>query len=254
MWLSHFKQSDPSNPDNFHLVSLASCCLKILEHLIHMRVALFINQQLRPSQGGFRWGADARVGSLVTVLMCPSAHTFETFVDIKNAFDTAWVEARLLRLHDVGVRGLLWRLISNLLRCTVFQVRLGGEFSEPWPDSGIAQGRILSPLLFNLLVDGFAVATHHASPRVLLPGCVGSRFTAQLCVDDLVIAAESPSDLQTALNAVSDWGFSISLHLVLAPTNQRSWCSGPDAVFQNVMSSWVESVCQKCRPTSVSAL
>ena len=203
----HFKQSDPSNPDNFHLVSLASCCLKILEHLIHMRVALFINQQLRPSQGGFRWGADARVGSLVIVLMCPSAHTFVAFVDIKNAFDTAWVEATLLRLHDVGVRGLLWRLISNLLRCTVSQVRLGGEFSEPWPDSGIAQGRILSPLLFNLLVDGFAVATHHASPRVLLPGCVGSRFTAQLCVDDLVIAAESPSDLQTALNAVSSWGF-----------------------------------------------
>ena len=38
-----FKQGNPSIPDNFRPVSLASCCFKVLEHLIHMRIALFIN-------------------------------------------------------------------------------------------------------------------------------------------------------------------------------------------------------------------
>ena len=158
--------------------------------------------------------------------MRASTHTFVVFVDIEKAFDTAWVEATLVRLHDAGVQGLLWRLISNFLRHTVSQVRLGGDLSEPWPDSGIAQGRVLSPLLFNLLVDGLAVAVHHASPGVLLPGSV-DRFTAQLYADDLVIAAESPSDLQTALNAVSEWGFRFRFRFGVGPTKSAVMVFGP---------------------------
>ena len=49
-----FKQSDPSSPGDFRPVSLASCCFKVLEHLIHARIAPFINRQLSESQGGFR--------------------------------------------------------------------------------------------------------------------------------------------------------------------------------------------------------
>ena len=56
-----FKQGDPSSPGNFRPVSLASCCFKVLEHLIHARIAPVINRQLSESQGGFRWGADALV-------------------------------------------------------------------------------------------------------------------------------------------------------------------------------------------------
>ena len=149
--------------------------------------------------------------------MRASTHTFVAFVDIEKAFDTAWVEATLVWLHDAGVQGFLWRLISNFLRHTVSKVRLGGDLSEPWPDSGIAQRRVLSPLLFNLLVGGLAVAVHHASPGVLLPGSV-DRFTAQLYADDLVIAAESPSDLQTAFNAVSEWGFRFRFRFGVGPT------------------------------------
>ena len=149
--------------------------------------------------------------------MRASTHNFAAFVDIEKAFDTAWVEATLARLHDVGVQGLQGHLISNFLRLTVSQVRLVGDLSEPWPDSGIAQGRVLSPLLFNLLVDGLAVANHHALPGVLLPGYV-DLFTAQLCAEDLVIAAESPSDLQTALITISEWGFRFIFRFGVGPT------------------------------------
>ena len=135
--------------------------------------------------------------------MRSSSHTFVAFVDIEKAVDTSWVEATLVQLHDVGVRGRLWHLIAKFPRNTVSQVRLGGDLSEPCPDSGIAQGIVLSPLLFNLLMDGLAAAVQHASPGVLLPGCVDSRFTDRFHAGDLVLAAES----HPALDAVSDWSF-----------------------------------------------
>ena len=47
--VSIFKQGDPSRPRNFRPVSRESCCLKVLEHLIHACTAPFINRQLSQS-------------------------------------------------------------------------------------------------------------------------------------------------------------------------------------------------------------
>ena len=95
-------------------------------------------------------------------------HTSVAFIDIKKAFDFCWVEATLVRLFDFGVMGRLWHLLANFLCGTLSQVRLGGSVSSPWVDSGIAQGRVLSPLLFNLLIDSLAVALRSTIPGVSL--------------------------------------------------------------------------------------
>ena len=71
-----FKRGDPSLPTNFRPISLASCCFKIFEHLVHARIGPHISPQLDECQGGFRWGADSLVGSLVDLLTSRSSHTF----------------------------------------------------------------------------------------------------------------------------------------------------------------------------------
>ena len=68
---------------------------------------------------------------------------------------------------------------------TLSQVRARGEVSSPWVDTGIAQGRVLSPLLFNLLVNSVSGSCPLSD----------FRFTCQLCADDLVILAKSEYDL-----------------------------------------------------------
>ena len=51
------------------------------------RIAPHIIPQLDESQGGFRWGADVLVGSLVSMLSArSSSHTFVAFIDIQKAF------------------------------------------------------------------------------------------------------------------------------------------------------------------------
>ena len=100
-----FKRGDPSLPTNFRPISLASCCFKIFEHLVHARIGPQISPQLDECQGGFRWGADSLVGSLVDLLTSrSSSHTFVVFIDIHKAFDTS-VEGTLVRLFDAGVSG-----------------------------------------------------------------------------------------------------------------------------------------------------
>ena len=124
-------------------------------------------------------------------------HTFVAFIDIEKAFDS-WVEATLVRLFDFGVTGRLWHLLANFLCGTLSQARLGGSVSSPWVDSGIAQGRILSSLLFKLLIDSLAVTLRSAIPTF--------RHACQLCADDLVVLTASQADLQMALDAVYAWG------------------------------------------------
>ena len=70
-------------------VSLALCCFKMLEHLVHGWIAVHISNQLHPSQGGFMWRVDTMVGSFVDVLRtwC-STHS----VDVEKAFDMSLVE------------------------------------------------------------------------------------------------------------------------------------------------------------------
>ena len=122
-------------------------------------------------------------------------HTFVAFIDIKKAFDSCWVETTLVRLHDVGILGRLWHLLANFLCGTLSQVRLGDSTSQPWVDSGVAQGRVLSPLLFNLLVDS--------------------------------LLAESQAHLQHALDVVHTWGLHWRFSFGISPTKSAVMVFGP---------------------------
>ena len=104
--------------------------------------------------------------------------------------------------NGLSQNGSLWHLLANFLCGTLSQVRLGGSVSSPWVDSGIAQGRILSPLLFNMLIDSLAVTLRSAIPGVSLATSDSFRLVCQLYADDLVVLAASQADLQMALDAM----------------------------------------------------
>ena len=124
-----------------------SRCLNVL---FNGRIAPHILPRLDETQGGFRWGADALVNSLVDTLR------------FRKAFDTAWVEATLVRLAQVGVTGGMWRTITNFLVGTLSHVRVGDAHSHSWSDAGIACYSI------NLLVNSVAADIRRCCPGVRL--------------------------------------------------------------------------------------
>ena len=248
-----FKDGDPADPDRYRPISLASCAFKVFERLIHGRIAPHICNRLDDSQGGFRWGADACVYGLVDALrLRQDTHTFCAFVDIRKAFDTSWVEATLVRLHQSGVTGGMWRTIANFLCGTLSQVRVRGDVSPPWVDTGIAQGRVLSPLLFNLLVNSLAAG--RASPGVRLVPSSDFRLTDQLYADDLVVLGESEADLQLALDAVTRWGRQWRFSFGVGPEKSAVMISDPPVQGRRAESVFLANLSQLCRPIATLAL
>ena len=74
------RDGDPASFDSYRPISLTSCAFKVFEHLVHARIAPHISPQLDVSQGGFRWGADTLVCSLVDSLRLRyQVHTFCRF-------------------------------------------------------------------------------------------------------------------------------------------------------------------------------
>ena len=147
-------------------------------------------------------------------------------MEIQKAFDTSWVEGTLVRLHEVGVRGQMWHLMCHFLRGTQSQARVDASLSAPWSDTGIAQGRVLSPLLFNLLVDSLATNVRQFAPGVRLAASP-HRFSHQLYADDLVVVADCEHDLQVTCDVVAEWARKWRFTFGVGPTKSAVMVFGP---------------------------
>ena len=210
------KRGERRNPANYRPISLTSCFARLFERMILQRISPVVDPQLDSTQAGFRWGSDEHAYVLgETLRLRPHCRTFCAFVDLKNAFGTCWIDAALCKLHRAGVSGSLWKLIADFCSNGRSCVSAYGGLSHFGSDSGLGQGRVLSPLLFNLVMNGAAVAVQRTCQGVRIgqePG--GPRVTTLLYADDLVILAETPEELQTALDALAAWardyGFSFS--------------------------------------------
>ena len=101
--------------------------------------------------------------------------------------------------------------MSQFLRGTQSQVRVGSSLSHPWFDSGIAQGRVFSPLLFNLLVNGLAAAVRRSALGAqFFPS--GVRLTCQLYADDVVIPATRSQIAASCLGCCVRVGPQVAVH------------------------------------------
>lgn len=77
------------------------------------------------------------------------------FLDIEKSYDMLWKEGLLITLSDAKIRGRMFNWIMNFLCNRPVQVRVGSELSEKLEaENGTPQGSVISPVLFNILVNG----------------------------------------------------------------------------------------------------
>ena len=78
------------------------------------------------------------------------------FFDIEKAFDSASHIAILHTLFNKRIKGRMLKWIADFLSGRHFKVRINGKFSHTCETTtGVPQGAILSPLLFNILMSDF---------------------------------------------------------------------------------------------------
>ena len=110
-------------------------------------------------QGACRKGQSCVHTSLLlqeTVACALEKHSkvFVSYFDVSKAFDTVWINGFFFKVHDMGIRGKLWRLMYRAYTNFSSRVRVAGSFSGWYPMScGIYQGGVLSLVKYIVFID-----------------------------------------------------------------------------------------------------
>jgi len=84
------------------------------------------------------------------------------FLDVVKAFDTDWIEGLLYKLTVLNFPSYLVHIISSYLRGRTDEASfLTATSSRRGMQAGVAQGGLISPVLFNLYVNDMPKHSHH---------------------------------------------------------------------------------------------
>ena len=158
---------DPVSHDSYRPISLASRVFKMFEQSVHARIVSHIFPQLDECQGSFRWGVDVMTYSLVDPLrLRRHVHTCATLVDIKKVFHSCWWKSSWSACMTLAFLAFYGPWLRTSFVTSLSQIRVDDSTSQPWVDLGIAEGRVLSSLLFDMLVDSYVIALRSPSSGI----------------------------------------------------------------------------------------
>ena len=155
------KGRDPLHMKSYRGVTLTSVIAKVLEIALIQRISPILDDMDIPqlTQTAYRRGASCQDSIFagmegIANFVNDKENVYTCFYDLASAFDTVEFSVLLEELFLAGIRGKCWRLIRNWYSSLVSQVKLGAYISRPFNVShGIRQGSVLSPTLFNLVLD-----------------------------------------------------------------------------------------------------
>jgi hypothetical protein len=197
-----FRIGKTSSVENYRPIAILNNFSNVSKFIIHDHVPHFLKSKLNSSQHGFI-KSKSTVTNLVTFLhfvtplVCSQGQTDSIYFDFINSFN---ILPHALLHHKLSNYGLYsgylnWFLsyLTNRQSC----VRYSGILSTPSEvQSGVPQGSVSGPSLFNIYKNDFCDIIKHSN-------CL-------LFADDLKVcrAVSSPSDCllqQSDINRVRNW-------------------------------------------------
>jgi hypothetical protein len=179
--------NDPSLPSSYRRISLLDTIGKLFKNILLSRILSEVSWRglLRNEQFGFRPKQSTtlqlpRLVERVTRNFGEKRLTGAIFLDVAKAFDTVWVECLHFKLTAVNSPSYLVK-VSSYLHNRMFEATfLTATSTRRHMHAGLAQGGLVSPVLFSLYVNDMPVPSRHMSwpctrtTRQLYP-CPGSQ-------------------------------------------------------------------------------
>jgi ribonuclease HI/exonuclease III len=150
-----------SAPQSYRPIALTAVFCKLFERILVNRLEWFLESKclLNKFQSGFRKQRGtsdhiARLHDSVHKAKHTKQHTLAIFLDFSKAFDMVWREGLLYKLRNLGIGGRMYSWIADFLSDRKIRVKVGAAISDIYSlDNGTPQGSIISPLLFNIMIN-----------------------------------------------------------------------------------------------------
>jgi sorting nexin-29 len=199
-------KGDRLDCNNYRGVTLLSVPGKVLARLLLSRIRSHLLLFQRPEQSGFTPKKSTIDRILALRVLIERRLEFRqrllaAYVDLKKAFDSVHRESLWEILRIRGIPAKIIDLISALYSNTVSAVKCGGPYSDSFPvNSGVRQGCVLAPTLFNACMDW---VLGRVADRGLCRASIGEAEVTDLdFADDAALLAESLDNLVEALEAL----------------------------------------------------
>jgi ribonuclease HI len=136
-----------------------------MERVICRRLEYWVekNRMLGKYQCGFRKGLSTidvllRLQNRIRRSIDGKEYCIVVYLDLKGAYDKVWHKGLLYKLAKMGIRGNMIRWFQNYLYQRKIMVRIGDTLSDKIDiASGVCQGAVVSPLLFNIMLADIPV-------------------------------------------------------------------------------------------------
>ena len=144
--------------DNYRPISILNCIGKLFERIVYTNIHPIIAQAVSNTQHGFMPGRSttsnlAVFTNFVLNEMENGGQVDVVYTDFEKAFDRVDHDILLRKLEMLGIHGDLLRWISSYLSNRSQAVVLGGFRSDYISvPSGVPQGSLLGPLLYNAYI------------------------------------------------------------------------------------------------------
>ena len=219
------KKGSSNDADNYRGITLLSCIGKLFTACINNRLTNYVEAtgSLGEEQAGFREGYSTNdhtfvLQALIDLYLSKNKRLYCAFIDYKKAFDLIDRSSLWSKLIANQINGNLIRVVYNLYENAKSCVKQGIKLSNLFScNIGVRQGENLSPLLFAIYLNDFELFVsrkydglsffNNEANRVLSDDDVEFfiKMYVLLYADDTVVLAESPKELQCALDSVYDY-------------------------------------------------
>ena len=246
-----FKKGEIWMPDNY----IGSALAKIFELILLGRLEeeIYKEHPISPNQIGFKKGH--RTADLIFVLKTiidkivrnDKQKLFVAFIDFRKAYDRVNRTLLFLKLQRIGLKGLFYRNIKNLSSVVSYLVKChGGHLEAIHSKYGLKQGRVLSPILFNLYIDDIKEIFDSSCDPVCILKKPLSHF---LYADDLALISTTQSGLNNCLAKLEKFSKTWQLELnlskckVLVFNYSGKLLKGMKFTFNGIALEVVQSYC-----------
>ena len=211
-----------NNVDNYRGITLLSVIGKLFTSALNSRLTTYLESisALGEEQAGFRKGYSTLnhifvLHTIIDFYLQKRKRLYCAFIDYSKAFDLIDRSKLWGKLLSSGIRGNIIKVIYNLYDSAKSCIKKGQNLSEFFHCKvGVRQGENLSPLLFAIYLNDFTdyiekeynglTFLNSEIMRVLGDNMLDFyvKLFILLYADDTIILAESPQQLQLALNSV----------------------------------------------------